>query len=458
MGFEMRFRPLMLLFAALLTGCGGGYAETSQAFRKSLAQGDLDGAQSKIADALGVDAGSVPSKAKGETTLLLLERATIFQAQEDFKSSARDFGIADQNLDVVDLSSDVSGTIEKYLFSDDSKKYRAPAYEKLLLNTLNLLNYLSLDDVQNAKVEARRLAINKKYLESMKEPSLLALGSYLAGTAFDLAGDASEAMHHYADAYEAGGLPTLTRTVRRLYQKTGAKDSRLNDVLSQTEEPLAAKHGELLIIVQSGIAPYKVAVREPVGAALALCSAPGPGVRLSAKEQKEIARLAAKNAVQWVNYPELVRAQSTIIHPKLSVDGQKLSTSLALDVETKVLEYFKSIESSIIASAFTRMLTRAIAGEVSEAVTAAAINSKDKNKSGDLIGLLVGLAVEGGMSAADTPDTRSWVTLPAQFSLARYDVPTGKHVVRLQKGDRWHEIKIDVRENRVHVINFSDIR
>ena len=42
--------------------------------------------------------------------------------------------------------------ISKYMFSDDSGPYQAPTYEKLLINTMNMLNYLSRGNLNGAKI------------------------------------------------------------------------------------------------------------------------------------------------------------------------------------------------------------------------------------------------------------------------------------------------------------------
>lgn len=455
----MRLRPLALLLSALLAGCGASYSELSNAFRNSLSQGDLDGAQKNIEKAMGVGKNTLPSKADKSTVLLLLERGTVLQAQGDYKNAARDFGVADQNLEVVDLTTDAVGTIEKYIFSDDSKLYKSPPYEKLLLSTMNMINYLAMDDLQGAKVEARRLVVNKKYLESLDEPSMLALGSYLAGVAFESAGEYSTAMHHYADAYEAGGLPTLTRAIQRLYQKSAAKDARLTDVVRHSTEPLPEGYGEVVIVVQSGIAPHKVAVREHVGSAMLYASEPGPGVRLTSKQSEELSKYAAKSALKWVNYPALVVSKSNKAAPTLTIDGEKARRHLALDVESKVIKHFESIRGSLVASSLTRLLSRTIAAETSEALAKSATSAAGGNKeTASLLGLLIGLATEGAMVAADTPDTRSWVTLPARFELARYDLPAGQHVLKLQRNGQSIEITLNVQDGGLHLVNFSAIR
>ena len=51
-----------------------------------------------------------------------------------------------------------------------------------------------------------------------------------------------------------------------------------------------------------------------------------------------------------------------------------------------------------------------------------------------LFGLLLSLGAQATLTAVDTPDTRSWETLPAHFSIARLRLSPGKHELRIQAG------------------------
>ena len=133
---------LWLTVAALvLSGCGG-YATTSDTFRRSLTQGKPDSALVAVNKAMEVPRAEDLPKSKTDTPLLLLERATILQAMGRHDLSSRDFEAADKQLEVLDFTSDTAGDLGKYLYSDDAQVYRAPPYEKLLVNTLNEVNYL----------------------------------------------------------------------------------------------------------------------------------------------------------------------------------------------------------------------------------------------------------------------------------------------------------------------------
>lgn len=444
----------LALLALVVTGCGG-YANQSSAFRKQMTQGRPDVALAKVNEAMGVDsAKSLPETGSADAPLLLLERGTILQAQGRYKLSARDLQVADKKLDVLDLTGDTGGKIAKYLFSDDATIYKAPPYEKLLLNTVNMVNYLALGDANGAKIEARRFVVNKKYLEGLdaKGRNMLALGSYLSGFAFEVAGDPGAALKHYGDVFDAGGAPTLTEAVGRLVARTGESDLRVEKALPEVPEldPDDDQLAEVLILVQTGMAPYKINKRLPIGAAVVAASGPGHGHghRLSSKQRRRANVFAAKGLLKFVNYPKLVRVRLPRRSVEVTIDGQPIRTGLVLDVERRALEHFKTIEGTILASAITRLLTRAVAGEASQAI------ANKASKSGG-IGLLIGLLVEGGLTAADTPDTRSWVTLPAYFYLARARVKAGSRTIRVHLGGSSHTAHVDLEPGDWSFINFS---
>ncbi|MBU1429804.1 hypothetical protein KKF91_04485 [Myxococcota bacterium] len=452
----MPLRLLTVISAAMsLLGCGG-YASTSEAFRVSLNGGRPQQALASVNEALGVDTPAQrPSEIEEDTPLLLLERATILQALGEYELSKRDFQAADAKLDVLDLVNDTAGNISKYLFSDDATLYKSPPHEKLLLNTLNLINYLVTGDLSGAKVEARRFTINRKFLDDVEGgQGMLTLGSYLAGFAFEMSGAPKEAMLHYAEAHEAGGVFSLAEAAQRLSTRTGITDKRLAEVLSGAP-PLPeddARRGEVLIIVQAGMAPYLVPERMPVGAAvIATSDTRHRHARLSPAQQQRSQRIAAKGLVKWISYPLLRRASPPPAAAQISLNGVALPSGVGLDIEDKVIAQYESVKGALIASALVRMIARAVAGEISQA--AAKSSRKDNG-----VALLVGLLVEGAMVAADTPDTRGWVTLPARVILARARLPEGRHRVEILYRGRRRSQEINLKAGGWAVVNFSNER
>jgi hypothetical protein len=97
---------------------------------------------------------------------------------------------------------------------------------------------------------------------------------------------------------------------------------------------------------------------------------------------------------------------------------QLLEGILAVDRETK--RAWDESKGAVVASAITRMISRVVAGE-----------SARKASGGGVTGLLVSLGTQATLTATDTPDTRSWATLPARMAFGRVRLPPGKHSVLL---------------------------
>ena len=55
---------------------------------------------------------------------------------------------ADKAIDMLDLAHNAGDSIGEYVFSGSSGRYEAPPYEKLMINTLNMLNYLETRDLE----------------------------------------------------------------------------------------------------------------------------------------------------------------------------------------------------------------------------------------------------------------------------------------------------------------------
>lgn len=264
---------LVACFAFSLSGCATYFDHLGNANLR-VAAGDYGGAVGEMNSFLGVASDSeLPPRWDGERSLATLERATLQQARNAFASSARDFSAAEQQLELLDLSTDPIGTLASYLYSDSAKTYRTPPTERLGVNAINLLNYLANHDLDGAAVEARRFQVMREYLDSLRikadEPATL--GTYLAGFVFDRRGEGDRALRYYDEALANRPLASLTEPIRRLAQHNPYRGSRLTSVLAQSSKnPPTAITGELLIVVGAGRVPHKEPHRIPAGAAIGL--------------------------------------------------------------------------------------------------------------------------------------------------------------------------------------------
>jgi uncharacterized protein len=366
----------------------------------------------------GNDALPSRKNMRGDDALLVLDRATVQQSLVQLAGSRRDYEAADKALDALDLSHGGADEVGKWLFSDSAGRYAAPPHEKLMINVLNMVNYLEMHDLSGARVEARRLGVTARYLRDWQSPTrdgtdnagratkspALALGSLLAGFTYERSGEADEARRYYDDAIplESGAFTEPSMTAQGAAGGAGT--------------------GELLVVVGWGRVAHRVANRVPVGLALTR-AAP----YLEPDDQHDAAKLAAQGLVTWVSFPSLAHESPLHAAPRILVDGRTVELDATLDVAAEVRAQWARIEGAVMAAAVTRSVARVLLGKAVESIA----NTSEK-KEVRAVGLLVSLFAQVALSAADTPDTRSWETMPARLGIARVRVPPGSHQIVME--------------------------
>jgi hypothetical protein len=440
---------LAVLTALLTTSACAGYAGHTLEARKALDAHDAKRALELYNKELGVDSGSeLPTGDDDDAALFLLDRSMIQQQLARYKDASRDLETADKQVQMLDFTRSTADEIGRYLFSDDAGEYKARPFEKLLINTMNIVSYLARGDLGGAKVEARRLAVMQKYLhENEEDPSagMLGPGSYLAGFVFEMSGEVEEALRYYDEALGVTSYPSLHDPIRRLVERSSYRSPRITPLLSEKAAPVAPDSGELLVVINHGRVPALKAERIPIGLALTYGSMfMGPAQVTTAQ------RMAGQGLVSWVNYPELEGSAVAVPAARVTIDGRPASVDATTNLEALVRAAYDKAKGPIIASAITRMITRG-------AVGAGAGTGVGKASGSGAAGMLVALVAQAALTAADTPDTRSWSTLPARLSILRIRVPAGKHRVQavVQGVNRGQEI--DVPKNGWALVNITEL-
>jgi hypothetical protein len=117
---------------------------------------------------------------------------------------------------------------------------------------------------------------------------------------------------------------------------------------------------------------------------------------------------------------------------------------LAVDQETK--RAWEKARGAVVASAITRTLTRVVAGETTKKVA-----------GGGVIGELLSLGTQVTLTATDTPDTRSWATLPARIAFGRVRVHAGTHVVALGASGGHKRQTVTIAPHGWAVVNLTSL-
>jgi tetratricopeptide (TPR) repeat protein len=450
----------------LVVGCGGHEARTLK-MRTALDEGRPREAIAAIDEELDVGSpAELPKALDGDNALLVLDRASIQQSLAEFARSEADYQAADKAIDMLDISHNAADTLGKYVFSDDVGRYQAPPYEKLLINTLNMVNYLEQGDLDGARVEARRLAVIHTYFkDTLKDAGspVLGLGGFLAGLTYERSGEIDEALRWYDTALAYPGFSSLRESVRALLPLGAYRSPRLRAL--EAELPLrdesgagaptssspnananARADGEIVILVGYGRVPHKIAKRLPIGLALTyFAGAIRPDDAAAANQ------LAVQGLVTWVNYPSLAPEQGNYETPLVTLDRSTRPLVTAVDVSAEVRRAWSKLEGPIVASAISRMVVRAVAGEGIR-------RAGGGSGTAGVIALLASIGTQATLTALDTPDTRSWETLPARIAIARVRVPAGKHTVHLEARGVSRVQPIDVPANGLRVVSLMALR
>lgn len=433
---------------ALASSVACGHAARTEEARSALDVGDAERALELYNEELEVESKSeLPSEPDGDDTLLVLDRSMILQQLADYKLSSRDLEYADKQIEVLDFTRTTVDDISRYIFSDDSGEYKAPPYEKLMINTMNMVNYLVRGDLNGAKIEARRFTVMQDYLAQSEsaQAAMLGAGSYLAGFIFEKSSEPQTALRYYDEALAYDDFATLHDPIVRLAAKANYRTPGLREVLasasSSAPTPSDDESAEVLVVLSYGRVPAKVALRLPVGLALVRA-----GDYIRPHDAQRANSLAAQGLVTWVNFPTLGKPKGSYQNIQIQVDGHAQSTD-GVEVDELAVKAWNEGEGAVIASAITRMITRVVAGQVA-------------NKVGgdDGVGLLLSLATQASLTAADTPDTRSWATLPARMSFARVRVPAGKHEVAMKVGNKTIAQTLDLTAGGWAVLNLTLLR
>ena len=426
---------LLGLLALAAMGCSRGYQDQVEQMHRAINAGNVPLALQSVNEALGVDyAHQLPPSLEGDVPLLLLERGMLLQAQGMHEDAVRDFNTADQVLEVLDLTEDTAADIGKYLISDDVTLYKAPPHEKLLVNVMAMISYLAMGDVEGAKVEARRLNVLQRYYKSAAEGerSFFSLGSYLAGFTFEVAGDQDAALRYYLEAWKRQPRPSLQGPIQTLSAATGYRSAEVEEALEgappDVGRPLGDDEGLLLVVVQNGRAPFKIARRHPVGLFFSLAVADASS-GLSPDDRAAADKAIVSGLLKWISFPVLVEVDSAYSNFSLRVDGDFYGQpQYAIDVRQGTLQAWRRDKDKLMIAAFTRMLTRAVAAEATTAIGKGSGLDKQLFPGASW---LLGRAVEGIAAANDTADTRSWTTLPSNVQVYRVVVPAGRHTLQV---------------------------
>ncbi len=362
---------LLVLFLVAATGCAAGRFDQA---RQSFYNGRLDRAAAVLGD---------PSEVPGRDRLLyFMEKGVVLHQLGDYAASTRMFRQAAEFINRHDVIS-ASRQTGSLLTSERLVRYRGEYAERLWVHTYLMMNYLLQHRPESALVEARQA------LEVFAEkPDVLGEAHFtraLIAHCFEAAGEINGAYIEYKKLAEGLGDPApVADKLVLLGRRLGFRDEveRFETHLSpRVRRQISRGMGpELVVFASQGRAPVKI----PHNIVLP------PSIRFS-----------------FVSYRKRTHSYAPpVVH---AADGRLSGRQVRTDIS-------KVLEASLKERA-ARMMAK-------ESARVAAKEAISRNIEDDFLEVVV----RGVFFVLEEPDTRSWQTLPAYWTMIRVPLPPGREL------------------------------
>lgn len=417
-----------------LSGCAS-YTQVALEVRDPLARGDAAAAEAFLLD----------KKPGGDGLPYLMELGLVRRYRGEFATSNEAFEAAELLVDELWTKS-ISKEALAFLTSDETIAYDGEMWERVLVHYYRALNYIDLNQYDEALVECRKMNHRLKvYTDAEENPPTYAtdaFGQYLTGLLYEAAGDlndawvslrlADSAYVMYETAYGTGTPDALKRDLLRLARQLGYRDdeARLRErwpdiVAPRTEELL--ERGEVVLFWEEGFIPAKRQEEMFV-----------PILKHDAREDRVAwartlsGRVVAQPLYDDVELEYLLRIAVPAYAPQTPQQVPARSAELSaagLTAQSELVEDLEAIARTGLEDRAGKILFRSIV----RALAKYGVTKGVENSKGDVAGTLVNLLT----AATEKADTRAWITLPRSIHLLRLDVPPGTHDFTLvcRRGD-----------------------
>ncbi len=373
--------PIFLCSLSILTACATHQSRLSPA-QRDLLSGNCTLATKTLSD--------LSEKSSDDKLLYLMEYGSALQICKDFRTSNKIFLEADklsENLDYVSASRVLGAT----LLNEEMLQYKGDIFERLFINISLALNYLELNQPDEAMVEVRR--INEKYNKFASEEKnsyeLNSFAQYLSGLIFETQNRHDDACISYKAAYKLDssyrdvGLDMLSSCWRaKRLQEFKIMSAEINPSSDELSYIKRKVKNEKIVLFLQGLGPKKM---------------PRPDNHL---------------------YPYLVPSHNLIKKLRLALQFENG------DYNTAESYRVYSVEKAAIATQeadYKSLAARRLGARIAKEVAADQIRQKDKT-----LGNIAWLV----MVASERADLRNWSLLPESVQVVRVN-PMPKTILKV---------------------------
>ncbi|NBX68750.1 MAG: hypothetical protein EBR01_07300 [Proteobacteria bacterium] len=398
------FLCLSLIF---VMGCAT-YAHKISGARNLFEMGQYDSAAAELK--------LLADKNDNDRLLYLLELGMVYHSAGKYLDAINAFKEAEKIAVLNDYTS-VSQEVGSVILNDSTKVYKGEDFEKILINVYLAIDYTLLGQWEAALVECRR--VNQKLdvmISQGKMPyQYNSFAKYLAAALFESQGEINDAFVDYRTVKKwMGNFAYLPGPLMRVADRLKANqelETYAKEYPAQKKYALPKDHGEVVLLLEQGRAPYK---------------SPNPAFEL---------------IPQFLRNPSSYQSGSFRDSKKIA----SASPEILFDIEDTAIKELDEKMALITA--------KKIGGVVAKRAVAYGVGKATKSKDAELLSFLL-------LRLTDQADLRSWVTLPSNLRLARLALPAGRHDLVLdmvayggpREVKRWE--KVQVKPGKITFLNY----
>ena len=364
--------------------------------------------------------------------LYFFEKGELFSLGSNYISSRDSWLKSDEIIqawenDFQTNSGKLFGDIGSYLISDKTRRYDGQDYEKVMLSTRLTLNHIMLGNFDHARIEMKKTYEREKLIEAFREKEYDALKAEAdkqqTGQITQLDGYPMEdldtpevrelkngfqnAFAHYLAGYffEVTDEPSLAepgyRNALQLAPGKAIIQSALEGIGKSRLDP---GKSDVLFVIETGFAPIIDSLNIPIP-------------------------IPRKNGVVItpLSFPVIKPSSHVSVPPSLAVAGRQLPVETLTNIDAMARRQLKDQMPGTILRTVIRAGFKSLVQE-------------QANKAHWLAGLIANVAAV----ATEQADDRNWRTLPERISVARANLPQGKHLIEFQTNAGSYQAEVEV--------------
>jgi uncharacterized protein len=389
-----------------------------------------------------------------------LEQGAVLRADGQYEASNKAFDAAQDKMDQYEQEAKVKVSNETgALLSNQAElPYRGRAYDGIMLNTYEALNYLALGEPDKARPELIRayqrqqdaVQDNQKRIEKVQEEAANNKNSAAIKKAENDSGlqsqiqNASTNLNHLKP-YAAYVNP-FTVYLDGLFFMTDAADNSDLERARKSFERVTEMAPDNRYVKQDETMVDNLINGRPLPPTTFVIFETG---RAPEREQVRISIPIIVTKVSYIGaaFPTLKPREDYESSLTVTEGGENLTTSLVSDMDSVIGLDFKN-ELPII-------ITKTIAATVVKGGAAYAAN-QGAGQQNNWAGLVMQISTAIYQAAVNIADERTWTTLPKQFQVCHFPTPADRKIELEMPGQR-QRIPVTINDGTINLIYVKSI-